>query len=68
VLFVLGSGEYSPDPFERDYASICPSGAVTLAAASQTSFVSGDVLTFTAPATPDATLGNVAFGISGVRP
>jgi hypothetical protein len=47
--------------------AISPAGAVALAAASQTNFVSGDVLTLTAPATPDTTLANVAFSIQGVK-
>ena len=47
--------------------AIAPNGAVTLTAASQTNFIAGDVLTLTAPATPDPTLANVAFGIGAVR-
>ncbi len=47
--------------------AIAPSGTVTLTAASQTNFIAGDVLTLTAPATPDATLANVVFGIGAVK-
>ena len=45
------------------------SGTVpTWAAATATSFVSGDVLTLTAPASQDATLADFAFYIPGVLP
>ena len=47
--------------------AIAPNGAVTLMAASQANLVAGDVLTLTAPATPDPTLANVAFGIGAVK-
>ncbi len=47
--------------------AIAPNGTVTLTAASQTNFTAGDVLTITAPATPDPTLANVAFGIGAVK-
>ena len=47
--------------------AIAYNGAVTLTAASQTNFIAGDVLTLTAPATPDPTLANVAIGIGAVR-
>ncbi len=47
--------------------AIAPNGAVTLTATSLTNFTAGDVLTLTAPSTPDPTLANVAFGIGAVR-
>ena len=47
--------------------AIAPTGAVTLTTASQKNFTAGDVLTLTAPATPDPMLANVAIGIGAVR-
>ncbi|MBW8078009.1 MAG: hypothetical protein GJU76_08050 [Gallionella sp.] len=47
--------------------ALAPNGSVTLTAANQTNFTAGDVLTLTAPATPDGTLANVAFGIGAVK-
>lgn len=39
----------------------------TFTAASSTSFAAGDILTITAPATPDTTLANVAITLAGTR-
>ncbi len=47
--------------------AIAPNGVVTLAAASETPFAAGDVLTLAAPSSPDATLANVAFNIAAVK-
>jgi hypothetical protein len=41
--------------------------SATFIMASQTSFATGDVLTLVAPGTPDATLANIAWTLSGVR-
>lgn len=40
----------------------------TLSVTSTTAIAAGDVLSLTAPATPDATLANIAFTLSGTRP
>ncbi len=47
--------------------AISPSGNVTLVSASQANFVLGDVLALIAPASPDPTLANMAFGIGAVK-
>ena len=49
-------------------ATFAASGtSATFAAASETIFSIGDILTITAPATPDATLGNLGWAIGGTR-
>ena len=42
--------------------------SATFAAAAATSFAAGDILTITAPATPDATLANLVFNLQGILP
>lgn len=42
--------------------------SATFAAAGSTSFAAGDMLTITAPATPDATLADLVFNLQGVLP
>jgi hypothetical protein len=47
--------------------TIAPSGAVTLAASTHTTFSSGDVLTIIAPSPQDSTLADIGISIAAVK-
>jgi len=49
------------------FATGSPNNVASFTMGSQTTFAAGDILTVVAPASPDATLADIGFGLAGTR-